>query len=74
MKIETLNKLNEALGNDTPRQQWEELKHELQSLPAQEIVSRIDAIDNETKWQEVEPDWWVEMMSARREYHQQLQK
>lgn len=41
----------------TPQQKWEALR--------QEIIARVDAIDNETPWAECEPDWWLDMMDVR---------
>lgn len=44
----------------TPRQMWEELK-----TRGNYTSQEIDAIDKETPWSEVEPEWWLEMMQAR---------
>lgn len=32
----------------------------------EKLLLDIDSIDNETPWQEVEPEWWVQMMVLRR--------
>lgn len=35
-----------------------------------EILIKINEIDTETLWQEVEPEWWLQMMELRRQvYH-----
>jgi len=32
----------------------------------EEILVKIDEINHETVWQDVEPDWWLHMMEVRR--------
>ena len=44
---------------NTPSQKWRELKAH--------ILQRIEEIDERTPWKEVEPQWWLEMMSVARE-------
>lgn len=42
-----------------PSQLWEELK--------EEILSKIEEIDCQTPWQDVEPNWWMDMKKIERE-------
>jgi len=35
------------------------------------IAAEIDLIDEATKWQPSEPDWWLQMMHVRRELSHQ---
>lgn len=37
----------------TPKEKWENLKRE--------FLIKIQEIDNETPWENPEPDWWLEM-------------
>lgn len=42
----------------TPQQQWEQLRAEL--------LERIEQIDKEVPWSEVEPKWWLLMKEVER--------
>jgi len=44
----------------SPSDRWEALKRR-----GNFTVAEIDAIDADTRWQPVEPGWWLEMMAAR---------
>lgn len=41
-----------------PYKQWSDLKAQ--------VLTEIQQIDNNTKWSEVEPEWWLEMMDVQR--------
>jgi hypothetical protein len=60
------NDANRLLAEVTPRQKF---VSEMQS-----IISKIDAIDKETPWQHVEPEWWLEMMGIRKKAFDAVQK
>jgi hypothetical protein len=75
MKLNTQNfKPTTDLSNDskpvlaevTPRQKF---VREMQS-----IISKLDAIDKETPWQHVEPEWWLDMMDIRKKAFDAVQK
>jgi len=40
------------------RERWETLK--------EEMAKKIKAIDEDTPWQETEPEWWLEMTDVER--------
>jgi hypothetical protein len=60
------NDANRLLAEVTPRQKF---VSEMQS-----IISKLDAIDKETPWQHVEPEWWLEMMDIRQKAFDAVQK
>lgn len=45
------------VGNSTPSEMFEQLK--------QAIVQATEMIDEDIPWQEVEPEWWIEMMDLQ---------
>ena len=40
------------------KEKYEELK--------QQILKSIEEIDKETPWQNIEPEWWLEMMELQK--------
>lgn len=46
------------MGNQTQIDQFKNL--------LVDIKQRIHEIDDDTEWQETEPDWWIDMMEIRR--------
>lgn len=50
--------------NDEALQQWKALKD---TGPTIDDIVKIEEIDKATIWQEVEPQWWLEMMQVYRE-------
>ena len=32
----------------------------------EKVINKIDKIDDETPWQETEPEWWIHMQDVRR--------
>lgn len=38
------------------------------------LITVLDAIDKETPWQHVEPEWWLEMMDIRKKAFDASQK
>lgn len=51
---------------DCPQTRYINLRNQttepLTDKQKRELLNKIDAIDDDTPWQEVEPTWWVEMM------------
>lgn len=46
----------------SPKEKWENLK--------KYIITQIERIDEETEWQNTEPEWWLEMQNIERNIKQ----
>jgi hypothetical protein len=60
------NKAIDTMNKQHPSNRWTELRKIAPTLSDEEVIIRIDDIDNDTLWQETEPKWWLEMMAFRR--------
>lgn len=60
----------------TPAQRWCDLVDngplERTNQDSINMLAEIDKIDQDTPWQEVEPNWWLSMMDLRKMLREEI--